>query len=83
MSGERARPRVPAQGSARSLARSRPGLDANRVEVLALPDGFIDHGQRGEQLAAAGLDVDHLVDRLAARLAALRPGAPVRLVTGS
>jgi 1-deoxy-D-xylulose-5-phosphate synthase len=64
------------------LARAR-GLDANRLEVLALPDQFIDHGQRGEQLASAGLDVDHLTDHLAVRLAALRPAAPVRLVTGS
>jgi 1-deoxy-D-xylulose-5-phosphate synthase len=65
------------------LASGRADLDANRVEVLALPDRFIDHGQRGEQLASAGLDLDHVVERVTARLAALRPGAPVRLVTGS
>ena len=65
------------------FVRTREGLDANRVEVLALPDEFIDHGHRGEQLAAVGLDADHLVERIATRLAALRPAAPVRLVTGS
>ena len=65
------------------FARSCPELDANRLELLALPDRFIDHGQRGEQLASVGLDLDHLVERIATRLAALRPGAPVRLVTGS
>lgn len=64
------------------LARRCPELDANRLELLALPDRFIDHGQRGEQLASAGLDVEHLVERVAARLAALRPAAPVRLATG-
>jgi 1-deoxy-D-xylulose-5-phosphate synthase len=65
------------------LASGRADLDANRVELLALPDRFIDHGQRGEQLASAGLDLDHVVERVNARLAALRPGPPVRLVTGS
>ena len=61
----------------------RPALDANRIEVLALPDRFIDHGQRTEQLADAGLGLDELTKRVTARLAALRPVAPVRLVTGS
>jgi 1-deoxy-D-xylulose-5-phosphate synthase len=69
--------------AALELASGRADLDANRVEVLALPDRFIDHGQRGEQLADAGLDLDHVVERVTTRLAALRPGAPVRLVTGS
>jgi 1-deoxy-D-xylulose-5-phosphate synthase len=57
--------------------------DANRIELLALPDRFIDHGQRTEQLADAGLGLDELTDRIGARIAALRPVAPVRLVTGS
>lgn len=59
----------------------RPDLDANRLEPLALPDRFIDHGQRGEQLGDAGLDVGHLTERVIARLARVRPAAPVRLVT--
>jgi 1-deoxy-D-xylulose-5-phosphate synthase len=57
--------------------------DANRVELLALPDRFIDHGQRTEQLADAGLGLDELTDRISARMAKVRPVAPVRLVTGS
>jgi 1-deoxy-D-xylulose-5-phosphate synthase len=60
----------------------RPELDANRLELLALPDRFIDHGQRGEQLADAGLDVAQLSERVLARLARVRPASPVRLVTG-
>jgi len=62
---------------------AEPRLDANRLEPLALPDRFIDHGQRGEQLGAAGLSLDQLTARVAACLAALRPAAPVRLVTGT
>lgn len=66
------------------FARTQHGrLDANRLELLALPDRFIDHGQRAEQLADAGLDLDQLSDRIASRLAALKPASPVRLVTGS
>jgi 1-deoxy-D-xylulose-5-phosphate synthase len=61
------------------LARAR-GLDANRLEVLALPDRFVDHGQRGEQLAACGLDLDRLTERIGTRLAALAAATPVRLV---
>jgi 1-deoxy-D-xylulose-5-phosphate synthase len=63
------------------LARSRPDLDANRIEILALPDRFIDHGQRPEQLALAGLTIDQLTERIAARVARMSRGTPVRLVT--
>jgi 1-deoxy-D-xylulose-5-phosphate synthase len=63
------------------LARGESRLDANRLELLALPDRFIDHGQRTEQLADAGLDLDHLTQRVIARLTAVRPIAPVRLAT--
>jgi 1-deoxy-D-xylulose-5-phosphate synthase len=62
------------------LARTLPGVDANRIEILALPDRFIDHGQRTEQLADAGLGLDALTERVAARLAAVRPATPIRLV---
>jgi 1-deoxy-D-xylulose-5-phosphate synthase len=62
--------------------RGRTDLDANRLELLALPDRFIDHGQRPEQLAEAGLDLDQLTARVSARLDVVQPAAPVRLVTG-
>jgi 1-deoxy-D-xylulose-5-phosphate synthase len=60
------------------FARGRADLDANRLELLALPDRFIDHGQRPEQLAEAGLDLDQLTVRVTQRLTAVRPA--VRLV---
>ena len=70
-------------GGARVRARGRAGLDANALELLALPDRFIDHGQRSEQLAEAGLDVDHVIERITAPARGGAPGAPVRLVTGA
>ncbi|MEO8606196.1 MAG: transketolase C-terminal domain-containing protein, partial [bacterium] len=63
------------------FARTRADLDANRLELLALPDRFFDHGQRPEQLAEAGLDLDQLTVRVSARLDAIRPG--LRLVARS
>jgi 1-deoxy-D-xylulose-5-phosphate synthase len=57
-------------------------LDARRLEILALPDRFIDHGERTLQLADAGLDADQLTARIAARLDEVL-GPAVRLVTGS
>jgi 1-deoxy-D-xylulose-5-phosphate synthase len=62
------------------FARGANRLDANRLELLALPDRFIDHGQRSEQLADADLDLDHVSERVTARLATVRPATPVRLV---
>lgn len=50
---------------------------APRLHHLALPDRFIDHGSRAEQLACAELDIDHLVRRVAQRLATIEP--PLRL----
>jgi 1-deoxy-D-xylulose-5-phosphate synthase len=54
---------------------------AARLEVLALPDRFIDHGERPEQLISAGLSVDQIAERVAERLATIAVTAPVRLVT--
>ena len=70
-------------GSAVLEFARRADVDANRLEILGLPDEFIDHGQRNEQLASVGLDVEHLVARIGARLATVRPASPVRLVTGA
>ena len=50
-------------------------IDAARIEIFGLPDRFIDHGERTQQLADAGLDVDSLSARVAKRLAAIEPGA--------
>jgi 1-deoxy-D-xylulose-5-phosphate synthase len=48
-----------------------------RLHQLALPDCFIDHGSRAEQLASAGLDLDSLTRRIGERLE--RIGTKVRL----
>jgi len=66
------------------FVRSRGAeLDANRLELLALPDRFIDHGQRTEQLTDAGLDLDQLSERIATRVVAAQPMASVRLATSN
>ncbi|MBI5503513.1 MAG: 1-deoxy-D-xylulose-5-phosphate synthase [Deltaproteobacteria bacterium] len=56
-------------------------LDAGRLEILGLPDIFIDHGERAQQFASVGLDVDAITEKVRARLDALEPARrPVRLV---
>lgn len=50
------------------LTRLRGRVDARRLCILAVPDRFIDHGERCEQLAAAGLDLTALEVRVLARL---------------
>jgi 1-deoxy-D-xylulose-5-phosphate synthase len=62
------------------FARGQNRFDTNRLELLALPDRFIDHGQRTEQLADATMDLDQLTARISSRLASVRPATPVRLV---
>ncbi len=52
---------------------------AGRLHPLALPDRFIDHGARAEQLGSAGLDVESLVRTVAARLETV--DTPVRLAS--
>jgi len=42
------------------LAAAR-GLNASKVQLLGLPDRFIPHASRDEQLIEAGLDVPHLM----------------------
>ncbi len=67
-----------------AVSRLRDVSKAKRLELLGLPDRFIDHGERTEQLAAAELDLDQLTERVAARLAvAASVAPPVRLVKGS
>jgi 1-deoxy-D-xylulose-5-phosphate synthase len=56
-----------------ALTRGGEGIDAGRIEILGLPDRFIDHGERTQQLTDAGLDVDSLTSRIAERLAGIEP----------
>jgi 1-deoxy-D-xylulose-5-phosphate synthase len=67
------------------FAASRPSLmaHAGRVEILALPDCFIDHGERPLQLASVGLDVDSITRRVTSRMEALEPSRTVRRGTGT
>ena len=43
-------------GSAVLEAATGLHLDASRTQVLGIPDAFIPHGGRGQQLADVGLD---------------------------
>ena len=52
---------------------------ASRVEHFALPDRYVDHGSRVEQLTSVGLGVDELTARVLDRLTEV--GSPVRLAT--
>jgi 1-deoxy-D-xylulose-5-phosphate synthase len=57
--------------------------EAGKLAILGLPDRFIDHGDRTEQLAAGGIDVDRLTMRVRARLDAVRPTLePAKRATG-
>ncbi len=55
--------------------------DAARLEILGLPDLFIEHGERAQQFASVNLDVDAITQRVSARLESAAPlRRPVRLV---
>ena len=47
-------------GSAVMELASAAGLDASNVRLMGLPDRFIRHASRAEQLAEAGLDAAHM-----------------------
>jgi len=51
-------------GSAVLEAATALNLNAENVHLLGLPDHFIPHASRREQLAHAGLDADHLASTL-------------------
>jgi 1-deoxy-D-xylulose-5-phosphate synthase len=53
------------------LAEER-GIDA-RIRRLGLPDGFIEHGARGELLAEVGLTPDQVAERVSAWLRSPSP----------
>jgi 1-deoxy-D-xylulose-5-phosphate synthase len=48
-------------------------VDASKLELLGLPPRFIDHGDRTQQLADGGLDVESVTARVIARLERVRP----------
>ena len=54
-----------------ALTQPHGAVDASKLCLLGIPDMFIDHGDRTQQLAAAGLDLDTLTNRVAARVAAV------------
>lgn len=47
---------------------SMTGLDTRKLRIFAIEDAYIDHGQRVESLADAGLDVASMVKRIVALL---------------
>jgi 1-deoxy-D-xylulose-5-phosphate synthase len=57
------------------LAQPPGQLDAAKLCLLGIPDRFIDHGDRTQQLSDAALDVDALTARIAQRLFAARVAA--------
>jgi 1-deoxy-D-xylulose-5-phosphate synthase len=67
-----------------AMTQGNGKANTNDLEILALPDRFIDHGERALQLADAGLDVDSITERVRRRIeTAAPPVRPVRLVTGT
>ena len=58
------------------------GLDSRKLEILAIEDEWIDHGQRVEALMMAGLDVASLTARVEARLG-LPSDAPQQVAQGA
>lgn len=50
------------------MTRLRGRVDLRRLCPFGIPDRFIDHGERSEQLAAVGLDLAALEARVLARL---------------
>jgi 1-deoxy-D-xylulose-5-phosphate synthase len=55
------------------LASGERRADAGKLEILGLPDRFIDHGDRTLQLKAAELDLDTLTTRIVGRLTQVPP----------
>jgi 1-deoxy-D-xylulose-5-phosphate synthase len=62
-------------GSAVLEHASAHSLDIHKLDVIGIPDRFIDHGQRIEALAAAGLDVPSITARVCERLGLVVPDA--------
>lgn len=65
-------------GSAVAEHAVQHGLEASKLELIGIDDHWVDHGQRIEALAMAGLDVPSLITRVEARLgldASIEPSA--------
>jgi len=58
-----------------ALAQPLGQVDAGKLCLFGIPDRFIDHGDRTQQLADAALDVETLTTRVVERLNALRGAA--------
>jgi len=67
-------------GSAVLEAVAARGWDTRNVRVLGLPDRFVAHASRGEQLAEVGLDAAHLAAVMRDR-AAVAPKRPASRYT--
>ncbi len=59
-------------GSAVLELAAQRGLDAAKVQLMGLPDRFIPHASRAEQLLEAQLDVGHLVAAMKAMMPVAR-----------
>ena len=46
------------------ITANAKNLDSTKLTILAIEDHWVDHGQRVEALAMAGLDVPGLVGRI-------------------
>jgi 1-deoxy-D-xylulose-5-phosphate synthase len=71
-------------GSAVCEAASDAGLNTAHVQRLGIPDRYIEHAERSEQLADLGLDAAGIAQacrRLAARVDRVRPTSAHRRVS--
>jgi 1-deoxy-D-xylulose-5-phosphate synthase len=68
-------------GSAVLEAAHAAGLDTRRVVRLGIPDRFVEHGERGELLAALGLDVDGICAAVRRALGRVEPSAKPKHLT--
>jgi 1-deoxy-D-xylulose-5-phosphate synthase len=57
--------------------------DAGKLDIIGLPDRFIDHGDRTEQLSSGRVDIDSVTAHVLARLRMLQPTLkPAKRATG-
>jgi len=54
------------------------GLDTSRIVRMGLPDAWIGHGERAEQMADAGIDSASIARTIRALIDSLGCGAPRR-----